>query len=110
MDKGKITRDTKIGPIVEMEISLTIEVEETYTKTEIIGPSIEVEVDQETMGMEMATEGITVHKIIEETITDKTVVTVSSLGLHVSHLGYCEHYANAFNYFFLCLLVLYILN
>ena len=75
MDKGKITMDMGIGPTVKIEISLTIEVEETFTKTEIIGPIIELEVDQETMGMEMAIEGITVHKIIEETITDKTVVT-----------------------------------
>ena len=67
--------DTGIGPTVKIEISLTIEVEETFTKTEIIGPIMELEVDQETMGIEMVTEGITVNKIIEETITDKTVVT-----------------------------------
>ena len=75
MDKGKIAMDTGIGPTFEIEISLTIEVEETFTKKEIIGPIIELEVDQEIMGMEMVTEGITGHKIIEETITDQTVVS-----------------------------------
>ena len=75
MDKGKITMDTGLGPTVKIEISLTIEVEETFTIIEIIGPIIELGVYEETMTMEMATEGITVHNIIEETITDKTMVT-----------------------------------
>ena len=64
-----------IGPTVKIEISPTIEVEETITKTKIISPIIELEVDQETMDMEMAMEEITVHKIIEEKIIDGTVVT-----------------------------------
>ena len=35
MDKGKIAMDTGIGPIAEIEISLTIEVEVIITKTEL---------------------------------------------------------------------------
>ena len=60
---------------MDIGISLTTEVEQTFTKTEIIGPIIELGVDQEIMCMEMVTEGITDHKNIEETITDKNVVT-----------------------------------
>ena len=71
MDKDKITLDTGIGPTVEIETNLTTEVKETFTITEIIGPIIELGVDQETIDMEMAMEGITVHKTIEETIIDK---------------------------------------
>ena len=55
--------DTGIGPTVKIEISLTIEVEETFTITEIIDTIIELAVDQETMGMEMTKEGITVDKL-----------------------------------------------
>ena len=75
MDKGKITMDTGIGPTVEIEINLAIDIEKIFSVTEVIGPIIELRVDQETMGMEMVTEEITVHKIIEETVIDKTVVT-----------------------------------
>ena len=58
MDTDKITMGTGIAPIAETEISLTIEKEVPFTKTEVIGPVIELEVDQEFMGMEIATEGI----------------------------------------------------
>ena len=43
--------DIGIGPTVEIEINPTIEVEETFTKTEVIDPIIELGVDQEIIGM-----------------------------------------------------------
>ena len=67
--------DTGIGPTVKIETNPTLEVEETFTITEVIGPIIELGVDQEIMGMEMVIEEITIPKTIEETIIDKTVVT-----------------------------------
>ena len=42
MDKGKITMDTGIGLTVKVEINPTIEVEEVFTITEVIGPIIEL--------------------------------------------------------------------
>ena len=74
--------DTAIGAAIEIEGNLTIKVEEIFTITEIIGPVIETEVDQEIMGMEMAIEEIAVCKIIEETIIDKTVVA-KGIGIEV---------------------------
>ena len=75
MDKG-------IGLTVEIEINPTIEVEEIFTITEVIGPIIETEVDQEIMGMEMAMEEITIPKTIEETIIDKTMV-IKGIGIWI---------------------------
>ena len=67
---------TEIGPIVEIEVNLIIEEEETFNITVIIDPIIELGVEQEmAIGMEMNIEGITVNKIIEETIIDKTMET-----------------------------------
>ena len=68
VDKGKITMDTGKGPTVEIETKPKIEVEEMLTITEVIGPIIELGVDQEIMGMEMFIEEITILKTIEETI------------------------------------------
>ena len=75
VDKGKITMDTGIGPTVDIEINPTIEVEEIFTITEVVDPIIELGVDQEIIGMEMAIEEITIPKTIEEIIIDKTMVT-----------------------------------
>ena len=72
--------DIGIGPIVKIEINPTIEVEETFTLTEIIDPIIELGVDQEIMGMEMVTEGATVDKITKETVIDKTMV-IKGIGI-----------------------------
>ena len=73
-------------PIAEIEVNHTIEEEETFTITEIIGPIIELGVSLEmVMGMEMAIAGIiemTVDQIIEETITDKTV-EIKGIGIEV---------------------------
>ena len=78
MDRDRIIIiGTGIGLIAETEVNPTIEEEETLTLTEIIGPTIELEVSLEmVMGMEMATEGMRdmpVDQIIEETITGKTM-------------------------------------
>ena len=62
------------GPIVETEIN-PIGVEETINKiTEVIGPTIEIEVDQGIMGMEIAIGGTIISKTIEGIIIDKTMV------------------------------------
>ena len=48
MHKDKITINIETGPIVEIGIIPTIEVEETFIIiTEVIGPTIEIEMDQE---------------------------------------------------------------
>ena len=76
--------DIGIGPTVKIEINPTIEVEEIFTITEVIDPIIELGVDQEIIGMEMAIEEITIPKTIEETIIDKTVVTKGTgIGIEV---------------------------
>ena len=69
MDRDRIIIiGTEIGPIVEIEVNLIIEEEETLTIIEVIGPTIELEVSIEmVMGMEMATVGMidmTVDQII----------------------------------------------
>ena len=74
--------DTGIGPTVKIEINPTIEVEETFTIREVIGPIIELGVGQEIMGMEVVIEEIAVHKIIEETIIDKTIV-IKGIGIGI---------------------------
>ena len=45
-----------------------------------MGLIIELGVDQEVIDIEMATEGVTVHKVTEETIIDKTVV-IKGIGI-----------------------------
>ena len=55
--------DIGIGPTVKIEINPTIEVEETFTKTEVIDLVMELGVDQEIIGMGMAIEEITVPKL-----------------------------------------------
>ena len=80
MDKGRITIiGTEIGLRAEIEVSLIIEGEETFTLTVIIDPTIELEVNQEmAMSMEMDIEGMidmTVDQIIEETIIGKIMET-----------------------------------
>ena len=74
--KDKITMNIETGPIVAIGKIPTTEVEETFiTITEVIGPTIEIEVDQEITGMEIAIEGATIPRAIEEIIIDKTMVT-----------------------------------
>ena len=80
MDKDKITiLGPEIGLIVEIEVNFIIKGKKTFTLTEIIGPTIELEVGLGmVMGMEIATEGMIdmiVEQIMEETITDKTMET-----------------------------------
>ena len=82
MEKDRITIiGTEIGLIAKIEVNLitTTEGEETFTLTEIIDPTIELEVEQKmAMGMEMDIEGMiemTVDQTIEETIVGKTVKT-----------------------------------
>ena len=76
VDRDKIIIGAEIGPIAEIEVNPIIEEEETFNIIEIIDPIIELRVDQEmAMGMEMDIEGITVDKIIEETIIDKSTET-----------------------------------
>ena len=87
MDRDRITIiGTGLGPIAEIEVNPTIEEEEIFTITEIIGPIIDLGVSLEMdMGMEMAIEGMiemTVDQIIEETIIDRTVET-KGIGIEV---------------------------
>ena len=64
------------GPIVEIGINPTTEVGKTFnTITEVIGPTIEIEVDQEIIGMEIAIGGAIIPNAIEEIIIDKIMVT-----------------------------------
>ena len=65
MDKDKMTMNIGIGPTVKIGINPTIEVEETFTITitEVIGPIIEIEMDQETIGMEMVIEEAIIPKL-----------------------------------------------
>ena len=52
--KGKITMNIETDPIVKTGINPTTEVEETFNIiTEVIGPTIEIEVDQGIIGMGM---------------------------------------------------------
>ena len=75
MHKDKVTMNIETGPIVEIGINPTIEVEETFnTITEVIGPTIEIEVDQEIIDMEIAIGEAIIPKTIEEIIIDKTMV------------------------------------
>ena len=74
MHKDKITMNIETGPIVEIGIIPTTEVEETFiTIAEVIGPTIEV--DQDITGMEIAIEGGIIPKAIGKIIINKTMVT-----------------------------------
>ena len=74
--EDKITMNIEIGPIVKIGIIPTTEVEKIFnTVTEVIGPIIEIEMDQEITGMEIAIEGAIIPKAIEEIIMDRTMVT-----------------------------------
>ena len=77
--------DIETGPIAEIGINPAIEVEETFiTIAEVIGQAIEIEVDQEIPGMEIAIGGVTIPKAIEEMIIDKTMVAkVIEIGTEV---------------------------
>ena len=79
-----MTMNIEIGPTVKIEINPTIEVEETFaiTITAVIGPIIEIEVDQETIGMEMVIEEPVIPKTIEEIIKDRTKVT-KDIGIRI---------------------------
>ena len=71
----------EIGPTAKIEINPTTEVEETFTTiTEVIGPTKEIEVDQEITGMEIPKEGAIIPKGIEEIIIDKTMV-IKGIGI-----------------------------
>ena len=73
----------EIDPTAEIEINPTTEVEETFTTiTEVIGPIIETEVDQEIIGMEMVIEETTIPKTIEEIIIDRIMV-IKGIGIEV---------------------------
>ena len=62
-------------PNIELQ-SIRIEVEETFnTITEVIGLTIEIEVDQEIIDMEIAIGEAIIPKTIEEIIIDKIMVT-----------------------------------
>ena len=62
------------GPIVKIGIN-PIGVEETFnTITEVIGPTIGIEVDQGTMGMEIVIGGSIIPKTTEGIILDRTMV------------------------------------
>ena len=79
-----MTMNIGIGPTVEIGINPTIEVEETFaiTITEVIGPIIEIEVDQETIGMEMVIEEAVIPKTIEEIIIERTKV-IKGIGIEI---------------------------
>ena len=68
--------NTEIGPTAKIEINPITELEETLTTiTEVIGPIIETEVDQEIIGMEMVIGETTIPKTTEEIIIDRTMQT-----------------------------------
>ena len=74
MDKDKVTMNIETGPIVEIGIN-PIGVEEVFnTITEVIGPTIGIEVDQGFMGMEIAIGEAIIPKTIEGIIIDRTMV------------------------------------
>ena len=63
----------EIGPIVKIGIN-PIGVEEISSKiTEVIGPTIGIEVDQGIIGMEIATREAIMPKTIEGIIIDRTM-------------------------------------
>ena len=72
--KDKATMSIETGPIVEIGIN-PIGVEETFnTITEVIGPTIGIEVDQGINGMEIAIGETITPKTTEGIFIDKTIV------------------------------------
>ena len=70
------------GPIVEI-VTNPIGVEETFnTITEVIGPTIGIEVDQEIMGMEIIIGGPIIPKTTEGIIIDRTMV-IKGTGIEI---------------------------
>ena len=71
-----------IVPIVETGTN-PIEVEEIFsTITEVIGPTIGIEVDQGIIGMETITEEAIMPKTIEEITIDRTMV-IKGTGIEI---------------------------
>ena len=72
----------EIGPIVEIGTNPT-EVEEiSSTITEVIGPTIGIEVDQGIIGMAIVTGEVTMPKTIEGIIIDRTMV-IKGTGIEI---------------------------
>ena len=64
----------EIGPIVEIGTNPTGVEEISSTITEVIGPTIGIEVDQGINGMEIVTAEAIILKTIAEIIIDRTMV------------------------------------
>ena len=64
----------EIGPIVKIRTNPIEEEEISSTITEVIGPTIGIEVDQGVIGMETITGEAIMPKTTEEIITDRTMV------------------------------------
>ena len=72
----------EIGPIVKIGTN-PIGVEEIFsTVTEVIGPTIGIEVDQGIIGMEIAIREPTMPKTIEGIIIDRTMV-IKGTGIEI---------------------------
>ena len=81
-NKDKATMNIEIGPIVEIGTN-AIEVEEiSSTITEVIGPTIGIEVDQGIIGMEIITREAVMPKTKKEIITDRTMV-IKGTGIEI---------------------------
>ena len=80
--KDKATMSIEIGPIVKIGTN-PIGVEEIFsTTTELIGPTIGIEVDQGIIGMEQVTREAIMPKTIEEIIIDRTMV-IKGTGIEI---------------------------
>ena len=80
--KDKATMSIEIGPIVKIGTN-PIEVEEiSSTTTEVIGPTIGIEVDQGIIDMEIITGEATMPRTIEEIIIDRTMV-IKGTGIEI---------------------------
>ena len=72
--KEETTMSIEIGPIVKIRTN-SIGVEEIFsTITEVIGPTIGIEVDQGIKAMDIVTREAIILKITEEIIIDRTMV------------------------------------
>ena len=80
--KDKATMSIEIGHIVKIGTN-PIGVEEIFsTTTEVIGPSIGIEVDQGIIGIELVTGEAIMPKTIEEIIIDRTMIT-KGIGIEI---------------------------
>ena len=70
----KVTMSIETGPIVKIGINPTGVEETLNTLTEVTGPTIEIEVDQGIMGMEIAIREPIILKTTEGIIIDRTMV------------------------------------